>query len=134
MKPAPARRPFMREVSPTRWFFRHPRYLRYMAREVTCIFIAVYTVLLIVAIVRLAQGPQAYDEFLLALRSPLSIVFLVSALVFSIYHSVTWFNLSPKALPVQIGETVVPGGVIAGAHYVAWALVSIGVFFAAGVF
>ncbi|MGZ8201707.1 MAG: hypothetical protein ACXW2I_00080 [Burkholderiales bacterium] len=128
------RRPFVREVSRTRWFFRHPRYMRYMAREITCIFIAVYTAILIGGVYRLAQGPGPYEQFLSALASPLSIAFHVLALIFSVYHSVTWFNLTPKALPVQVGDKTLPDAVIAGAHYVGWAAISIALLFIAGVF
>jgi fumarate reductase subunit C len=128
------RRPFIREVSRTRWFFRHPRYMRYMAREVTCIFIAIYTAMLVVGCVRLAQGREAYEAFLSALTSPVSIAFHVLALGFAVYHSITWFNLAPKAMPVQLGEKTVAPAAIAGAHYVVWVVLSIVVLAAAGVF
>jgi len=128
------RRPYVREVSRTRWFFRHPRYMRYMAREVTCIFIGAYTVLLLVGLARLAESRAAYEAFVQALQSPASVAFHVLALVFSAYHSITWFNLAPKAMPVQVGEAFLPDSVIGGAHYVGWAIVSAVVLFAAGVF
>lgn len=128
------RRPYVREVSRTRWYFEHPRYLRYMAREVTCFFVGAYTVLLLIGVGRLSQGPAAYEAFLHALQSPGSIAFHVLALVFSVYHSITWFNLTPQALPVQIGERILPGAVIAGVHYVAWAVFSAVVLLMAGVF
>jgi len=128
------RGPFFREVSRTRWYLRHPRYMRYMAREVTCIFIAVYTVILIVGIARVAQGPDAYAAFLQALRSPGSIAFHLVALAFSLYHSFTWFNLAPKAMPVWIGENMLPHAVVAGAHYVGWLLLTLLVLWLAGAF
>src|SRR6478736_1684113 len=87
------RKPYLRPISRTRWFFGHPRYLRYMAREITCIFIGAYAILLIVGIASLAAGPDAYQAFLLGLQTPASIVFHVLALAFSLYHSFTWFNL-----------------------------------------
>ena len=128
------RRPYVREVPRTRWYFRQPRYMRYMAREVTCIFIMIYTVILIVGFGALARGPEAYQAFLAALRSPVSIVFHILALGFSVYHSATWFNLTPKALPVQFGESFLPGGVIAGFHYVLWVVLSVWVLWLAGAF
>jgi fumarate reductase subunit C len=108
--------------------------MRYMAREITCIFIAIYTVILIVGLARLTQGPEAYQGFLAALRSPVSIAFHFAALLFSLYHSFTWFNLAPKAMPVRAGERVLPHGLIAGAHYLLWLLVTIIVLWLAGVF
>jgi succinate dehydrogenase subunit C len=128
------RRPFTREVSRTRWFFRQPRYLRYMAREVTCIFIAIYTVILVIGCVRLAQGREAYEQFLAALGTPSSIAFHLLALIFALYHSFTWFNLAPKALPMHIGDKTVPAAAIAGAHYVGWIVISLGLLLIAGAF
>jgi fumarate reductase subunit C len=127
------RRPYVRAVSRTRWFFRHPRYMRYMAREVTCIFIGVYSVLLVLAFAQLAEGREAYESFMQALRTPAWLAFHALALVFSSYHSITWFNLSPRALRVQVGERFVPDGVIAGVHYALWALVSLALLAAVGV-
>jgi fumarate reductase subunit C len=127
-----SRNPYIREVPKVLWFFDHPRYLRYMARELTCLFIGAYTLLLVVGLVRLGQGQAAYEAFLLALKSPVSVVFHVLALCFSVYHSITWFNLTPKALPVQIGEEFLPDWVIAGVHYAAWIAVSVAMLFLAG--
>lgn len=129
-----SRKPYVREMPAFRWFFRHPRYLRYMARELSCLFIGAYTLLLVVGIGRLAEGRAAYEAFLEALKSPLSVAFHVLALGFAIYHSVTWFKLTPKALPVQIGEEFVPEWVTAGAHYVIWVLLSLGILLLAGAF
>lgn len=127
-----SRNPYVREVPKVSWFFDHPRYLRYMAREITCLFVGAYTLLLVVGIVRLSQGQAAYEAFLEALKSPASIAFHLLALVFAVYHSVTWFNLTPKALPVQIGEEFLPGWVIAGLHFAVWIVVSAALLFLAG--
>ena len=129
-----SRAPYVREIQKFRWFFRQSRYVRYMTRELSCLFIGAYTLLLVVGIGRLAAGQAAYEAFLEALKSPLSIAFHVLALGFAVYHSVTWFNLTPKALPVQIGEEFMPDWVIAGAHYAVWVVLSLGILFLAGVF
>ena len=129
-----SRKPYHREEPTVRWIFAHPRYLRYMAREASCLFIGAYTLLLVVGIYRLSEGRVAYEAFLEALKSPLSIAFHMLALGFAIYHSITWFNLTPKALPVQIGEEFAPDWVITGAHYVIWVLLSLGILLLAGAF
>ena len=128
------RKPYVREMPRVRWFFRHPRYVRYMTRELSCVFIGAYTLLLVVGLKRLSEGQAAYDAFLQGLGTPAAIAFHVIALAFALYHSVTWFNLTPKALPVQVGDDFLPASVIAGAHYAAWALVSAGILFFAGAF
>ena len=128
------RKPYVREVPRLAWFLRHPRYVRYMAREFSCLFIGAYTLMLVVGLKRLAEGPEAYAAFLEALATPGAIVFHLFALAFSTYHSITWFRLTPKALPVQLGERFVPDRVIAGAHFAGWALVSLLVLWLAGAF
>ncbi len=128
------RRPFVREVPRFRWYFRHARYMRYMAREITCLFIGAYTLLLVVGLKRLSEGPAAYQAFLDALKGPVSVVFHIAALVFALYNTVTWFNVAPKALPVQLGQTLLPGAVVAAAHYVIWVLLSAWILYLAGAF
>ncbi|HRX59928.1 MAG TPA: fumarate reductase subunit C [Candidatus Competibacter sp.] len=120
-----SRKPYIREVPKTSWFFRQPRYMRYMAREVTSFFIGAYTLLLVVALKRLAQGPDAFLDFLNALHSPLGVLFNLAALVAAVYHSTSWFNVTPQAMPIQRGEEFVPGHIIVGAHYAVWAVVSL---------
>ena len=83
---------------------------------------------------QLAGGPSAWAAFLELLKSPASIVFHMLALAFAAYHSVTWFNLTPKALPLQIGEEFVPDAAISGAHFGAWAALSLAVLYFAGAF
>lgn len=129
-----SRRPYVREVPKTHWFLRQPRYLRYMAREVTCVFIGAYAVLLVIALARLAEGRDAYEAFLRELGSPAGIAFQIVVLTFALYHTVSWFSVTPKAMPIQRGEEFVPGGIIIGAHYAGWIALSIVVLVLAGVF
>lgn len=129
-----SRRPYVREIPRYSWFFGHPRYMRYMTREITCVFIGAYTLLLLLGLQRLSQGEAAYEAFLQMLREPAVVAFQVAALALAVYHTVTWFNVTPKALPLQVGEGFVPSAVIAGAHYVGWALLSAVVLVGAGVF
>jgi len=124
-----SRRPYVQELSGTTWYFKRPRYMRYMAREVTCIFIGAYTLILLVGLMRLSQGQAQYEGFLTALQQPGSIVFHIAALAFSLYNTFTWFNVAPKALPIQVGEEIWPDSVVAIAHYVVWVVLSLAVLF-----
>jgi fumarate reductase subunit C len=128
-----SRRPYRRAVSTTSWWLAQSRYIRYMAREVSCVFIGAYTAVIVVGLVRLSEGAAAWSAFLEALRAPASVAFHLSAFAFALYHTTTWFNVTPKAMPVQLGETHLPGGVIIGAHYAGWAVVSALFLFLAGV-
>ena len=119
-----SRRPYVRKAERS-WWLQHPRYVTYMIRELTSLFVGLYGALLVVGLIRLAQGQAAWDGFVAALSSPLGVAFQLACLVFAVYHSVTWFALTPKAMPLTIKDEPVPGIVIVGAHYVAWAVVSI---------
>lgn len=133
-----SRKPFVREISNTSWFlntpFKHPRYLRYMSREVTCIFIGAFALLLLRAVERLSQGQAAYESFLAGLKGPLSAFGLLIILAFAVHNATSWFNVTPKAMPVQIGEDFLNGKYIVGAHYAVWAIASVVILFYAGVF
>lgn len=127
-----SRRPYVRAVSKTRWYFRQPRYLRYMSREITCIFIGAFALLLLCALGRLAEGQAAYESFLVALQGPWGIFGLLAVLIFAVHNATSWFNVTPKAMPVQIGEGFLPGKFIVAAHYAVWIAVSLAVLFFAG--
>jgi fumarate reductase subunit C len=128
-----SRRPFEREMT-SEWITRHPRYLRYLVREFSCLFIGGWTLLMVWGLAQLADGPAAWAGFLALLKSPACIAFQALTLAFATYHSVTWFKLTPKALPLQLGEEFVPDGAISGAHFAAWGAVSLAILWLAGAF
>jgi len=128
-----SRKPYVREMT-SEWITRHPRYLRYLLREFSCLFIGGWTLMMVWGLARLAQGPAAWAAVLETLQSPASIVLQALALAFAVYHAVTWFNLTPKALPVQLGDEFVADGVISGAHFAVWGLLSLVVLLLAGAF
>jgi succinate dehydrogenase subunit C len=126
-----SRRPYIRNVERS-WWLQHPRYVRYMVRELTSLFVGLYGALLVVGLIRLAQGQAAWEGFVGAISSPVGVAFQLLCLAFAVYHSVTWFALTPKAMPLTVGNEPVPGRVIVGAHYAVWAVVSIAVLIGAG--
>jgi fumarate reductase subunit C len=87
----------------------------------------------VVGLFRLAQGHAAWESFVAALSSPAGVAFQIVCFAFAIYHSVTWFALTPKAMPLVVHGEPVPGKTIVGAHYAAWVLVSLVVLIAAGI-
>lgn len=120
-----SRKPYVRKVSRTRWYFKHPRYLRYMSREVTCVFIGAFALLMLCTIERLSEGQAAYESFIAAITGPWSVLGLAVVLAFAVHNTTSWFNVTPKAMPVQIGEDFLPGKFIVGAHYAAWLIASL---------
>ena len=128
-----SRNPYVRPISITGWYWKHPRYVRYMSREITCIFIGALAVLMVCAIASLVRGEEAYQTFLSAISGLPWVLGLGLILIFSVHNATSWFNVTPKALPVQIGEEFLPGKFIIGAHYAVWVLVSVAVLYFSGV-
>ncbi len=116
--------PYVRPMSTT-WYLKTAPYRRFMVREVTSFFMAGYLVFLLVVLARLDNGPEAYRALLGTLRSPLSVIGHGLVLLAALYHAITWFNLTPKAVVVRIGEERLPGAVVAiAAGYGPWIVVS----------
>lgn len=118
-----SRKPYIRKL-PKWWWLRQGRYRIYMIRELTCIFIGAYTAVIVVGLMRLSQGRAEYDAFLDALYGPFWIAFHLLAILFSLFHTVTWFGVAPKAMPLRVGEKKVPAAAIIMAHYAGWIVVS----------
>ncbi|MFQ5520995.1 MAG: fumarate reductase subunit C, partial [Candidatus Methylomirabilia bacterium] len=87
---------------PATWWLRRPAYFRFMMRELSSVFIAVFLVVLLIELYQLAQGPAAYAAFVATLRSPGWLAFHVVALAFALYHSVTWLALTAVVQVVRL--------------------------------
>ena len=105
------RRPYIRSMDG--WWKRDSYFIHYMAREATAVFVAAYAVVLLVGLVRLGQGPAAYDGWLQALKSPLSLLFHAIVLATFVYHTWSWFNIMPKTMPIMFvgGKRVSPAAI-----------------------
>ena len=103
------RRPYVRSMDG--WWRRDAYFIRYMAREVTAVFVAAYAAVLLVGLVRLGQGEAAFNAWLQALKSPLSLLFHLILLATFVYHTWSWFNIMPKTLPMIFvgGKRLQPG-------------------------
>ena len=74
---------------------------------------------------RLSEGQAAYESFIAAITGPWSALGLAVVLAFALHNTTSWFNVTPKAMPVQIGEDFLPDKFIVGAHYAAWLIASL---------
>jgi fumarate reductase subunit C len=109
-----------RKRIPIFWWVRKWAHFKFILRELTSLAVAFYALLLLLQVRALANGPEAYANFLVWLKSPLSVALNLVAFLLVLYHSVTWFNLSPKALVFRIGKTRIPGAMVAASNYAAW--------------
>ena len=113
-----------RAPMPIFWWVRRWIHARFILRELTSIFVAGYALVYLLQLRALGMGPEAYDHFLELLQSPLSIGLHGISLVFVMFHSITWFNLAPRALSLRLGGKRVPDKVIAGLNFAAWTGIS----------
>lgn len=112
------------------WWLRNPYFVRYMAREATSVFVAIYAMILLAGLIRLSQGEAAFGEWLEAVTSPGSVAFHALLLAVFAYHTWSWFRIMPKTLPpVAIAGRRVADATLTAAG-VAAAIVASAAFFA----
>jgi fumarate reductase subunit C len=111
----------------TYWWLWRWAYLKFIVRELSSVFVAYFVVLLLLMLRALSVGPESYVAFQQWLKTPGIITLNVVSLFFVLFHTITWFNLAPRAIVVRVRGRRVPDPVIAGSNYVAWLVVSVAV-------
>jgi fumarate reductase subunit C len=110
------------------WWKRDPFFVRYMVRETTAVGVAVYAVILAFGALRLSQGEAAWNGWLAALRSPLSLAVHLVLLVCFVVHAKSWFEIMPKTMPMMYsGGKRVAATTITRVGFVAVAVVTVSV-------
>ena len=108
----------------TYWWLQRWEYLRFVLREISSVFIAWFVVLTLLQIYSVSRGPNAYADFLEFLKNPFVVALNIISFFFVVYHSITWFNLSARAMSIRVGGKKVPGFLISGPNFVAWFVIS----------
>jgi len=108
----------------TYWWLQRWEYLRFVLREISSVFVAWFVLLTIVQLYAVSRGSDAYSEFLDFLKNPFVIAFNVLSFLFVVFHSITWFNLSARAMSIRVGGKKVPGFMISGPNFAAWLIIS----------
>ena len=130
-----SRQPYVRPISTTTWYMRNGRYKVYVLRELTSFLVAFYSVLTILALAALADSPEHWNAWIASQQTTGMVIFHALALLyFLFFQTFPWFKLAPKAMPVQLGEKKLPDSAIVIGHYVVWVVISLFIFWLAGVF
>jgi fumarate reductase subunit C len=114
-----------REPVSTWWWLRRRSYVAFILREVSSVFVAWSVLFLLLLIRAVGNGSVSYADFLDWADTPWVVVLNVVTLAFIVYHSVTWFQLTPKAMVVRVRGRLVPGAAIAGSAFAGWVVVSL---------
>lgn len=84
------------------WWARRRSYLRFMLREISCIFVAWFVLYLVLVLRAVGAGGNSYQRFLDFSANPVVVVLNVVALSFLLLHAVTWFGSAPRAMVIQV--------------------------------
>lgn len=107
------------------WWARRRSYLRFMLREISCIFVAWFVLYLVLVLRAVGAGGNSYQRFLDFSANPVVVVLNVVALSFLLLHAVTWFGSAPCAMVIQVRGRRVPARAVLAGHYAAWLVVSV---------
>ena len=107
------------------WWLRRRSYLIFVLRELSSLFVAWFVVYLLLLVNAVSSGSEQYQRFLNWSAGPGVLALNLIALLFVLMHTVTWFNLAPKAMVVHVRSRPVAPVVILGLHYLAWALLTV---------
>ena len=92
----------------TYWWLERPAYFAFILREVSSVFVAWFVVYLVKLLWALAHGAGWYAAFLRWSSHPLVVALNAVTFFFVTFHAVTWFNLAPKAMVVDVGGRRLP--------------------------
>src|SRR5947209_17002531 len=88
---------------PATWWMHNRQVLLFMIRELTAVFVVGYAIFLMVLLYRIGQGPGSFHDFFESLKSPVSVVLHLLALLFVVYHSLTSWFAAPVLVVVYKG-------------------------------
>jgi fumarate reductase subunit C len=106
------------------WWTNRWIHFKFIARELTSLCVAIYSLLLLIFVGSVLNSPESLGAFVSTMQSPLFLILHVLLLGGLLFHSVTWFNLAPKAMVIKIGGRSIPGIVIALMNYFGWVVIS----------
>jgi fumarate reductase subunit C len=107
------------------WWLGQWRYLKFILRELSSVFVAWFVVLTLLQLRALGTGPEAYARFQHWLRTPGAIALNAVSFFFVIFHTITWFNLAPRAMAIRLRGKRLPDFLVAAPNYALWIVVSL---------
>ncbi len=93
---------------PRNWWTKHGYYRRYMLREATVLPLLFFVACVIAGLFSLARGEAAWLHWQAFMARPWVLLLNALALVASLYHAKTFFELFPRVMPLRIGSKTLP--------------------------
>ncbi|GLR65223.1 fumarate reductase [Marinospirillum insulare] len=111
------------------WWLKNTAFKVYMLRELTVLPLLFFLLCLVKGLYSLSQGAEAWYLWLAVMQNPLVMLINTLALLASLFHAWTFFQLFPRVMPLEFGgkkvsaPALVAGqwaGVLAVFALVAW--------------
>lgn len=97
------------------WWLKHRYFMAYMVREATVLPLVFFLACLLAGIFSLLRDDAAWASWLGFMASPPVLLLNLLALVASLYHAWTFFQLFPRVMPLRIAGRSVPSrAIVAG--------------------
>jgi fumarate reductase subunit C len=116
---------YYRRPMPLLWWTKRRSYTIFMLRELSSVFVGLFVVELLLLVRAVASGPSAYDDFLDLMANPAMIVLNLIALAFLLLHTITFANLTPRAMVVRLRGRRLPSRAILAGVYAGWLVVTV---------
>ena len=106
------------------WWLHRWQHLKFMLRELSSVAVGYFIVITLLQIRALVEGPEAYAAFQDWLQAPVLIVLNLVSFLFVVFHTITWFNVTPRAIVLRVGGKRLPDLAVIAPNYVAWVVIS----------
>ena len=97
------RKPYVREMTPT-WWNKLGFYRFYMLREGTAVVQLWFSLLVMYGVYCRKGGPADWAGYVHFLQNPVVVLVNILTLAGTLLHTVTWFQLAPKAVNIVIKD------------------------------
>jgi fumarate reductase subunit C len=115
---------YYRRPMPVLWWTKRRSYTIFMLRELSSLFVGLFVVELLLLVRAVASGAPAYADLLDTMANPAVIVVNLVALAFLLLHTITFANLTPRAMVVRVRGRRVPSRAILAGVYLGWVVVT----------
>ena len=121
------RKKYVRPMTAT-WWQKLDFYKAYMVREATSIFAVWFCIVLLYCVLFLASNPVpglGIVDFIGFLRNPIVVFLNIITLIATLYHTATYFVMTPKVMNIIVKNERLPHHVLRNALWAVTAVISV---------
>ena len=121
------RKKYVRPITAT-WWQKLDFYKAYMVREATSIFAVWFCIVLLYGVLCLASNPVpglGIFDFIGFLRNPIVVFLNIITLIATLYHTATYFVMTPKVMNIIVKNERLPHHVLRNALWAVTAVISV---------